>query len=125
MMGKNVIARGYIDNPDTGPQAFGDDPRLYLIRPTPLAPSPGLHNLTPTHKPVETIRHAIPPPDLGRLLAGASRVRNIVNQWVGAAAYGESRIDEGDPACFVVALHSEVVVCNGDERVRHHPVPNP
>jgi len=33
------------------------------------------------------IRHAIPPPNLGRLLAGASHVRNIVNQWVAAAAY--------------------------------------
>jgi hypothetical protein len=71
MMGKDVIARGDIDNPDTGPQAFGDNPRLDLIRPTPFAPPSGLHNLTPTHKPIATIRHAIPPPDLGRLLAGA------------------------------------------------------
>lgn len=43
------------------------------------------------HTDPQTRRHHPPcnttPPDLGRLLAGASRVRNIVNQWVGAAAY--------------------------------------
>jgi hypothetical protein len=60
MMREDVMARGYIDNPDTEPQAFGDDPRLYLIRPTTLAPSPRLDNLAPAHKPIATIRHAIP-----------------------------------------------------------------
>ena len=57
-MGKNVIARGYIGNPDTGPQAFGDDPPFYLIRPTSLAPPPRLNNLASAHKPIATIRHA-------------------------------------------------------------------
>ena len=89
MMGQNVIARGNIDNPNTRLKAFGDDPRLDIIRPTPLAPPPRLDNLASAHKPIATIRHPKPPPDLGRLLAGASRVRNIANQWGGAAAYGE------------------------------------
>ena len=56
---------------------------------TPLAPPPRLNNLASAHKPIATNRHAIPSPDLGRLLAGASRLRNTVNQWVGAAAYDE------------------------------------
>jgi hypothetical protein len=91
MMGKDVIARGYIDTPDTGPKAFGDDPRLYLIRSTSLATLPGLDNLATPHKPIATIRHPKPPPDLGRLLAGETRVRNIVNQSVGAAACADTR----------------------------------
>jgi hypothetical protein len=39
MMGQNVIARRHIADPGARLKAFGDDPRLDLIRPTPLPPS--------------------------------------------------------------------------------------
>ena len=43
-------------------QAFGDDPRLDIIRPTPLASPPGLDNLASAHKTIATIHHTIPLP---------------------------------------------------------------
>ncbi|KRS17055.1 hypothetical protein XM52_15950 [Roseovarius indicus] len=89
MMRKNIIARGYIHYPDTGLQASSHDPRFHIIRPMPLAAPPRIHDLAPPHEPVTTLRHVIPPYADADLLAGASRVRNMSNQWAGIAAYGE------------------------------------
>ena len=61
-MSQNVIARGNIRDPDARLQAFGDDPRLDIIRPTPLASPPGLDNLASAHKTIATIHHTIPLP---------------------------------------------------------------
>jgi len=92
MVRKNVIARGYIHHPDTGLQAFGNDPCFHIIRPMPLAAPPRFNNLTPPHEPITTIRHVIPPSADADLLAGASRVRNTSNQWAGTAAYDSSDV---------------------------------
>jgi hypothetical protein len=89
MMGQNVIPRRHIDDPHARLKAFGDDPRLDLSWPSPLAPPPQLDNLAPPHKSVATIRHAQPPSAQADILAGATRVRNTSIQWVGDAAYDE------------------------------------
>jgi hypothetical protein len=87
MMGQDVIARRHIDDPGAWLKAFGDNPRLHLSRPAPLASPPRLNDLAPTNKSIATICHAKPPSANADLLAGASRIRNRSNQWVGAAAY--------------------------------------
>jgi hypothetical protein len=63
-MRQDVMARRHIDDPDARLKAFSDDPRLNLIRPTSLAPPQRLNNLATPHKPIATIRHPKPPPDL-------------------------------------------------------------
>jgi hypothetical protein len=85
-MGQDVIARRHIDNPGTRLKAFGDDQRLDLVRPPPLAPSLRLHKLAAARRPFATIRQTIPPSVLGGLPAGASCLRNTANQWAGTAA---------------------------------------
>jgi hypothetical protein len=91
-MWQDVIARRHIADPGTRLKAFGDNPRLHLIRPAPLAPPPRLNDLAPTNKSIATIRHAKPPSAPADLLADASRVRNTSIQWVGTAAYGQAAI---------------------------------
>jgi hypothetical protein len=86
-MGQDVMARRHIDDPDARLKAFGDNPRLHLNRPAPLASPPRLNDFAPTNKSIATIRHAQPPSAHADLLAGASRIRNRSIQWVGAAAY--------------------------------------
>jgi hypothetical protein len=70
-------------------KALGDNPRLHLSRPAPLASPPRLNDLAPTNKSIATICHAKPPSANADLLAGASRIRNRSIQWVGTAAYDE------------------------------------
>jgi len=56
MIGQNVIARRHIADPRARLKAFGQNPRLDLIRPTPLAPPSRLDNLAPPHKSIATVR---------------------------------------------------------------------
>jgi hypothetical protein len=86
---EEVMARRHIDDPGAWLKAFGDNPRLHLSRPAPLASPPRLDDLAPTNKSIPTICHAKPPAANADLLAGASRVWNRSIQWVGAAAYAQ------------------------------------
>jgi hypothetical protein len=70
MMGQNVMARRHIDDPGAWLKAFGNNPRLDLIRPASLAAPPRLNDLAPTNKSIATIRHAKPPSAHADLLAG-------------------------------------------------------
>jgi hypothetical protein len=54
------MARRHIDDPGAWLKAFGDNPRLHLSRPAPLASPPRLNELAPSNKSIATIRSCRP-----------------------------------------------------------------
>ncbi len=85
LMRSEIIKTRNINNPRTGLKALRDNPRLQIIRPSPVSTT-SLDNFASPNKSL-TIRHAKSPALAENLRAETSMFRNTRNQWDVGGAY--------------------------------------